>query len=266
MNDADPALLEAARRGDDGALDALLARHQGQIYRFGLKMCGDEEDAKDVAQETLIAMAKGIRDFRGASSVSTWLYAIARSFCVKKRRKSKFAPKSESSLDDAHAPQVASAERGPEEQVVDRELDRALDAAIAGLEPKYREVLVLRDVEGLSAPDVGEILGLSTDAVKSRLHRARLTVRAALAPLLEVPGDKAPGTCPDVLDLFSRHVEGDISAARCTEMETHLRECARCRGACDSLKRTLALCSATPPGDVPRDVQDAVRRAVRKLS
>ena len=92
-------LLERARSGDEAALEALLERHQAQIYRFGMRMCRDPEDAKDVLQETLLAMARGIRDFRAASSVSTWLYTIARSFCVKKRRKSKFAPDAERSFE-----------------------------------------------------------------------------------------------------------------------------------------------------------------------
>ena len=101
---ADTQLLEAARRGDGRALEDLLERHQAQVYRFGMKMCRDPEDARDVLQDTLLAMAKGVRDFRGASSISTWLYTIARSFCIKKRRRSKFAPEPERSLEIDAAP------------------------------------------------------------------------------------------------------------------------------------------------------------------
>ena len=104
-DEADRELLVQARAGDAQALEQLLERHQAQVYRFGLKMCRDPEDAKDVLQDTLLAMARGVRDFRGASSISTWLYAIARSHCIKKRRKSKFAPEEERSLDT----EVASA-------------------------------------------------------------------------------------------------------------------------------------------------------------
>src|SRR5512134_777790 len=95
----DSTVLDAARAGDARALEMLLERHQAQVYRFGLKMCRDPEDAKDVLQDTLLAMARGVRDFRGASSVSTWLYTIARSYCIKKRRTSQFAPDEERSLD-----------------------------------------------------------------------------------------------------------------------------------------------------------------------
>src|SRR4029453_8223410 len=85
-SDTDADLLDSARAGNPDALERLLARHQAQVYRFGMKMCRDPEDARDVLQDTLLAMARSVRDFRGASSISTWLYTIARSFCIKKRR------------------------------------------------------------------------------------------------------------------------------------------------------------------------------------
>lgn len=279
----DTALLDRARSGDRAALETLLARHQRRVYRFGLKMCRDEEDAKDVLQETLLAVARTVKDFRGASSVSTWLYTIARSFCIKKRRRSKFAPEHEESL-DARAPgtearQVADEARGPDESLAGRQIEAALEQAIGALDPMYREVLVLRDVEGLTAPEVGEVMGLTVEAVKSRLHRARVSVRAALAPLLGLPGEEghaaaAPpvptagsvsGGCPDIAELFSRHLEGEISARLCADMEKHLAACAGCRSRCDSLQRTLALCKAAPLPEVPAKVQADVRQALRNF-
>lgn len=271
QDEADRELLAQARAGDAQALEKLLERHQAQVYRFGLKMCRDPEDAKDVLQDTLLAMARGVRDFRGASSISTWLYTIARSHCIKKRRKSKFAPEEERSLDTEVAPEarrLADPARAPDEELAGRQVEQALEHAVAALEPMYREVLVLRDVEGLTAPEVAEVLGVSVQAVKSRLHRARLAVRAEVAPLLGIPGDSAaaPGTCPDVLTLFSQHLEDEISAQVCAEMERHIEVCARCRGACDSLKHTLALCrTAGPAVDVPASVQASVKVALRNF-
>jgi RNA polymerase sigma-70 factor (ECF subfamily) len=270
MQDAgDDRLLEQARKGDGDALERLLARHQAQVYRFGLKMCRDPEDAKDVLQDTLLAMARGVRDFRGASSISTWLYTIARSFCIKKRRTSKFAPDEERSLDSdvpLESAHLVDPAPGPDEALAGKQVELALERAIGALEPMYREVLLLRDVEGLTAPEVAEILGLSVQAVKSRLHRARLSVRAQVAPLLGIPTHlpTAPGTCPEVLTLFSQHLEGEISAEVCADMEQHLERCERCRGACDSLKSTLALChQAAPAVTVPAAVQASVRVALR---
>jgi RNA polymerase sigma-70 factor (ECF subfamily) len=267
---SDEHLLAASRAGDQRALEALLARHQTQVYRFSVKMCRDPEDAKDVLQDTLLAMARGVQDFRGASSISTWLYTIARSFCIKKRRRGKFAPEEERSLDTdvaTKATRLAAPGDNPDEALAGREIERALKEAIARLEPMYREVLLLRDVEGLTAPEVAEVVGISVVAVKSRLHRARLSIRAHVAPLLGVePAPPAAGGCPDVLTMFSQHLEDEISADRCAEMERHLEGCARCRGTCESLKRTLAVCrtlGASVP--VPPAVQTSVKTALRSF-
>jgi RNA polymerase sigma-70 factor (ECF subfamily) len=293
MELSDVTLLEQARTGDRRALEALLSRHQRRVYRFGLKMCRDPEDAKDVLQETLLAVARNVKDFRGASSVSTWLYTIARSFCIKKRRRSKFAPELEESLDSRgpglEARQILDPARGPDEELAGRQIETALEAAIAGLEPMYREVLVLRDVEGLTAPEVAEVMELSVEAVKSRLHRARVAVREAIAPLLGVPEPAGGGLpvpvppsapapsaapsgpafagegCPDIVQLFSQHLESEISASVCADMEQHLTRCPACQSKCDSLQRTLALCRAAPLPEVPQAVQADVRRALQRF-
>jgi RNA polymerase sigma-70 factor (ECF subfamily) len=261
-------LITAARSGDAQALEELLARHQSQIYRFGMKMCGDPEDAKDVLQDTLLAMARGVRNFRGESSLATWLYTVARSFCIKKRRRSKFAPRNVESLETGAGVEVkrlTAPSNDPAEALEGKRMEEALEEAVSALDPKYREVLVLRDMEGLTAREVAEVLGIGVDAVKSRLHRARLAVRAALSPLLGVPaGDAAaPASCPDVLTLLSRHLEGELNPEVCSEMERHLQSCGRCRGACDSLRRTLRLCQTAPAVAVPEGVQKSVRAALR---
>jgi RNA polymerase sigma-70 factor (ECF subfamily) len=265
----DEALVAAARGGDTAALEALLVRYQPHLYRFGLRMCGNTEDASDVTQESLLSMARALRDFRGDSSVSSWLYTIARRFCLKKRRRSKFAPATEESLDAADGPgaahRLADPAPGPEQIVANRELERALLRAIDALDPPQREVLILRDVEGLSAPDVAAVLGVSVDAVKSRLHRARVAVRQALAPVLDTPARATPSTpaCPDVPALFSRYLEGEIAPDACAAMEAHLAQCPYCQGACDSLKRVLATCRRLPTPDVPASLSSSIKTAMQ---
>jgi RNA polymerase sigma-70 factor (ECF subfamily) len=270
MTDTDRTLVAAARDGDRAALEKLLERHQSAVYRFGMKMCGEAEDAKDVLQETLFAAARTLPEFRGASSVSTWLYTIARSFCLKKRRTSKFAPERIESLDaqPEASGQVADARRNPEEDAAARQLKAVLDAAIAELEPIYREVLLLRDVEGLPAAEVAEVLGLSVEAVKSRLHRARVAVRERVAPVLApatLPIPQPGPGCQDVVTMFSRRLEGEIDANACAELETHLKTCASCRGRCDSLRSTLTLCRSSGAAQVPPEVARSVKDALRKF-
>src|SRR5678815_2847559 len=130
MPESTSALLERSRQGDTKALEELLSQHQAQVYRFGLKMCRDPEDAKDVLQETLLAVARGVRDFRGASSLSTWLYTIARSFCIKKRRTSKYAPDEERSLDSdvpLEATRLVDPAPGPDEALAGKQVEQALE-------------------------------------------------------------------------------------------------------------------------------------------
>ena len=266
----DDELLATARQGDPAALEALLARYQPHLYRFGLRMCGNVEDAGDVAQESLISMARSLRDFRGDSSVSTWLYTIARRFCIKKRRRSKFAPAREQSLD---APETKAVRRvadpalTPEESAANRELERALARAIDALDPPHREVLVLRDVEGLSASEVAKVVGISMDAVKSRLHRARVAVRKELAPVLGSAPVETPraSECPEIVTLFSRHLEGEIDPGVCATMEAHLEQCRHCRSACESLRRSLAVCRQLPTPYVPASIAASIKAAIRAV-
>ncbi len=256
------SLLAAAQAGDRSALERLLARYQGHILRFGLKMCRHPEDARDVVQETLVAAARSIEQFRGEASLSTWLYRIARSFCAKKRRRRELGSPTDRSEELEQATDAVA--ESPEEQVGTRQLVEALYAALDQLDPKYREVFLLRDVEGLSAAQTASVLGLQVATVKTRLHRARLQVRAALAPVLG-RSERQHG-CPEIARVFSRHLEGDLSPQLCAKMERHLRQCKSCRNECESLRFLLAACRELPGTEVPEDLDRAVRTAIREVA
>jgi RNA polymerase sigma-70 factor (ECF subfamily) len=260
VSDAD--LLARAKAGDAGALEALVVRYQPRVYRYGISMCRDADAASDIAQDTLMAMARSVGDFRGDASVGTWLFTIARRFCMRKRRPRKHAPAHEQSLDEI-APRdhehLSDPAPGPEQEAAAREIRAALATAIDALEPAQREVLVLRDVEGLSAPEVAQVLGVTVDAVKSRLHRARVAVRERVAPLLA----PASPQCPDVLLMFSQHLEGEIGPEVCAQMEAHLARCSHCRGTCESLKHTLASCRSMATAPVPPSLAASVKDNVR---
>ena len=256
-------LLDRAREGDTEALEALLRAVQPQLYRFSMKMCRHTEDAEDVLQDTMMTLARSFRDFRGASSLSTWLFTIARSFCIKKRRKSKFAPTTEESLHELsplEKRRLSSSGPDPHEQVESAEIWRKVQASIERIEPAYREVLVLRDIEGLRAKEVAEIVGITVPAVKSRLHRARAALRANLA---ETPYRVKPG-CPNIRQVFSQHLEGDLSPDICSTMEAHVAGCSICATECDGLKAALNACSSAPC-KVPEAVQERIQIALRAM-
>lgn len=269
MTRSDQELLDQVRDGDREALAELVERHAPAVYRFAARMCRQPDDAKDVLQETLLSAARGLGEFRGDAALTTWFFAVARSFCIKHRRTSKFAPSETLSLEHSReASQVADRQLAPDEIVAGRELGRGLERAISALDAEQREVLLLRDVEGLSAQEVAEVVGASVGAVKSRLHRARAAVRAALepGPVVPPPVPTAPTPCPDAVQLFSRHLEGEIGAAECRAMDEHLATCAHCAAVCESLKQTLKLCHAARSDALPSDVEMEVRRALGAIT
>ncbi|MCC2640712.1 MAG: putative polymerase sigma-E factor (Sigma-24) [Nitrospira sp.] len=168
--------------------DQLYRDHVDVIYRFAYRLCGETEAAKDVVQETFLNAYRAYDRFRGDARVSTWLYAIASHACLRMRRKRKGEPDRELSLEEfvptsegEYSLQVPMEGLSPQEALENKELRQILDHAIEKLPRKYRMVLVLRDMEGLSAKEVGSIVGLNERAVKSRLHRARLFVRKELS-------------------------------------------------------------------------------------
>lgn len=252
----DGALVAAARSGDPEAVEEFLRAQQPRLLRFGLRMCGSPEDAGDVLQDTLIAMARTLPRFRGDSSVATWMFAIARSFCIKKRRRRKGAPAAVEGLRGDEP----DARPTPEDVALGSERVALLERAIRALPPASREVLLLRDAEGLSAAEVASVLGVGERAVKSRLHRARRAVRDALSPAAPAPGT----ACPDVVDLLSRKTEGQVTPAICARMEAHVAACPRCEALCSSFRETLALCRALPVPAAPAGVDAMFRAAARK--
>lgn len=252
-------MIARAGKGDHQALEIVLARVAPSIHRFGLRMCRNVHDAEDVLQDTLLTIAKHLGTFDGRSSLSSWVFALTRSACARKRRGLKNQPPAS----DAHLAETHDPAPSPEARAADQELAAALSTALNGLPDDYREVILLRDVEGLSASEAAGALGVSVDALKSRLHRAREALRAALRPMLEPTRESQPTGCPDVAALWSKKLEGDLSQGDCSAMEKHLASCGACGAACDALKKALLACQRIRVEAVPPDIQTRVKSAVR---
>jgi RNA polymerase sigma-70 factor (ECF subfamily) len=265
-------LLDAARHGDKPAIERLLSIHAPTVARYAARLCHDPADAEDVAQEALIAATRALPTFRGDAAFSTWLYAVTRTFCIRQRRRGRSVRRADVSLDAAEGHAIAEGAEpraGMDTAMADRQLAQVVQSAVDELALPYREVLHLRDVEGLTAPEVSKILGLQVETVKTRLHRARAQVRARIAPLLrsdEPVPETARGDCPDIVRMFSKHLEGDISADTCAKMDEHLAHCPRCTNECDGLRRTIALCKLAPGLTVPVGTQALVRSALRRVA
>ena len=188
MNSQVEQALANLKSGKLEDVEQALETLQEVVYGFGMKVCGVREDAEDTAQETLIRLARQLKEFPDARALAVWLYKVAKTQCLMSRRKSKFAPAQMLSLDalmpresGAAVPAVKSWEVTPEEILLNKELRSKLKDAVLALPKPYRLVLILRDMEQLDTREVAEVMGISEETTKMRLHRARVFLRNALA-------------------------------------------------------------------------------------
>lgn len=171
-------LIELARNGDRDAFAQLLQRYEKPVYHQALRMVGSAEDAADMTQDAFIKAWQGLPNFQGGSSFSTWLYRITGNVCIDFLRREK-KRRGEPSLDDEDsglAAQLADPAPSPQRALEREELRQAVSAALSRLSDDHRQVLVLREVSGLSYEEIGQALDLSPGTVKSRLARARLSL------------------------------------------------------------------------------------------
>jgi RNA polymerase sigma-70 factor, ECF subfamily len=187
------AEIELARQllaGEPEAFDRFVDHFRSKILNYSRLMCGHHEDAEEVAQETLLKVFENFDQLREPEHVRAWVFRIAKNACLIKRRKSIYAPQQELSLDelmpargtggDPMKIEIADWSGIPEDEVLRSELQRVIDTAIAEMPEIYRSVMLLRDVEELSTEETAQVLDVNTDAVKTRLHRARLLARKKL--------------------------------------------------------------------------------------
>jgi len=162
------------------------------VYRFSFKLCRNKEEAQEALQDTFINVYRNLGSFDGRSKLSTWLYRIVTNNCLMKRRRRKIDDLLESyedpplTADGKLRHPVARWEETPADILMKKEFQGLLDQALMKLPVDYRVVFVLRDVEGNSTEETAKILGLSLEATKSRLRRARAFLREQLDPYLTI--------------------------------------------------------------------------------
>jgi RNA polymerase sigma-70 factor (ECF subfamily) len=179
-------LVAQAQAGNDAAFSTLVRQYDRYIYRLALNITGNKEDAEDVLQETLLKAYTKIGQFEGGSRFYTWLVRIGVNEALMKLRKR--SPQKEVSLDEPlegndrslMPREIEDWADDPEQRYAKIELNKILDETVSKLEPQFRTVFVLRDMENLSTEETAQIMGLSVPAVKSRLLRARLRARELL--------------------------------------------------------------------------------------
>ena len=172
--------IAAAREGDQGAFEELVRLYEKRVLALTQRMCKNPEDAAEAAQEAFFAAWRGLKNFRGDSSFSTWIYRLASNACVDLlRREGK--QQAAVSLDDGELNlDVPSAAASPQEEAERRELREQIEEGLRALPPEYRAALVLREIQQLRYDEIGEALGVDIGTVKSRINRGRKKLRIFL--------------------------------------------------------------------------------------
>jgi RNA polymerase sigma-70 factor (ECF subfamily) len=188
--------VDQARAGDPKAFEALVRRYQRWVFTLALRMLGDRAEAEDMAQEIFLKAYRGLGSFRGASRFSTWLYSIASHHCLNSLEARRRRPASSPGPDPGsrsleHHDSPAALDRVADgaplaDAILERaDLARIVQAELRSLTPDHRLILILRDIQGLSYEEIAEALRLELGTVRSRLHRARLEMKARLTAHLK---------------------------------------------------------------------------------
>jgi RNA polymerase sigma-70 factor, ECF subfamily len=175
------ALANALLAGETDAFEKFVEHFRSKVFHYSWLVCGSPQDAEEVAQETLLKVFDNFDQLREPERVRAWVFRIAKNVCLMHRRRSVFAPAHELSLEELPAAgEVPGVLQLPEGELLRSELRNVIDRAIAELPPTYRAVVLLRDIEELSTEDTAQVLDLSIDVVKTRLHRGRAAMRQKL--------------------------------------------------------------------------------------
>jgi RNA polymerase sigma-70 factor (ECF subfamily) len=191
---ADEALVSPAAAGDEAAFEDLVRRHQERVYRLAWRLTGDEADAADVLQESFLQVFRHLGEFRGEARFTTWLFRVVTNAALMRRRArarrpadslEAFLPRFDAAGRHAATPAQLQVTSQVEELLDRKTLAERARSGIARLPDAYRDAFVLRDLEELPTAEVASVLGIAPDAVRQRVHRARLLLRGYLNDLAE---------------------------------------------------------------------------------
>lgn len=176
---SDGAIIARVLAGDPGAFADLVRRHQDRVYGMALRTTGKPEDAEDLAQDVFLSVFRGLAGFKGDAQFTTWLYRVAWNRCADWLRRNRRPGRRTVALEDAG--DVEDGRPDPATEAAGREERQRLREAVDGLDERYRAVIELAGVQGLSYAEVGKALGLPVKTVETRLYRARRMLRERLA-------------------------------------------------------------------------------------
>jgi RNA polymerase sigma-70 factor (ECF subfamily) len=260
-------VVQLIQRKDPKSLEEALALLQTTVFSFSMKVCGQRQDAEDTMQEVLLKSVPNLPKFDNPRALMVWLYKVAKNRCLMSRRKSKFAPKEDLSLEELMPDRrelqelSGSPDATPETSLLRRENAKRLREAVQRLPAEYRLILVLHDMEELSDGDVAEITGLRLGTIRVRLHRARLFVRKELAKQdqhrmrrqtakpsekMHLSAQPRQRRCKEMFAELSNYLDDELDDSLCEELEKHMDGCESCKAFLTSLEKSIQQCRNAP--------------------
>jgi RNA polymerase sigma-70 factor (ECF subfamily) len=204
---------EFAELPAEEAIPRLMEEHGGRLFGLGLRLCGSPEDAEELVQEIFLNAFRKWDQFEGRAQPSTWLYSIASHACMRMQRRRAGEPARFDSLSDLipneslTVPDLPASDGTPFDDRVQSEIQSAVETALLDVPPDFRIALILKDIADLSLAEIGQILGIKPETVKTRVHRARLAMRKSLADALPQRPLRDPEAQPICLDLLTAKQE-----------------------------------------------------------
>jgi RNA polymerase sigma-70 factor (ECF subfamily) len=259
---------EAKQGAAATALQRLVDEFGGQLYSLGLRFCGNRQDAEDLVQEVFLQAFRAWGSFEGRSSPKTWLYTIAGRACQRMHRPRAGEPARIGSLEELlpfGEPRIAAiaAEQDDSTQTaIRKEARERVEQAIASLPDVFRVPLILKEIVGLTVPEVADILGLEEGTVKSRVHRARLRIRAEIDKALPRQVQDAPPPA------YPLQVYFDLLNAKQEALDRGVPFdqaviCDRCRSVFSSLDLTQEVCRELAAGSLPESLRQRLSHVLK---
>jgi RNA polymerase sigma-70 factor, ECF subfamily len=268
-----PQLIKASellRLNTPDSVNEAIALLQNTVYSFGMKVCGNPEDAEDTMQEVLFLSLAHLAKIQDPQALAVWLYTVTRNRCWRMRRKPANAPRQTIPLDELMPDDgelgrlLQDAAENPERDLLQAERRELLHQAVLRIPAQLRIVLVLHDMEELATDQVAQILKLQPGTVRVRLHRARLAVRkemsrdadVGIAPLTGPMKDgkrasrgpskirKRPAECRELFANLSEYIDGRVDPVRCDQMRAHIEGCPSCIVFVRDLRAAIDRCRA----------------------
>lgn len=244
----------------------IFSEYKNKVYRLALSITRNEKDAEDVMQNAFFKILKNLKYFRNKSRLSTWIYKITYNEALMYLRKRKSQFKISNTLkffrDTGNSGLFINWAKLPDEHLLDDELKEKVDAAIRQMPIQYRMALLLHNVEGLPVKESAKIMGLKLNSLKTRLHRAYLSIKSDMSDYFkdreEREQDSMPKRCNIWTGFVYNYAHGNLGKRRASDFKRHIKGCRNCNSFFDTYLKAIDITRALQCQDLPEELKDRI--------